>query len=193
MVIGITSSIAMGKTTLAKRLRIEGYQVIDADDISHELIENDEDIINKIKIQFPTCIVNGKVDRKILGKIVFSHPSQKEILENIIHPEVIKRIKEIVKDKKLIFVVVPLLFEVGLDALMDMVITIYTTDEVQLERLMKRDKLSIEEAEMRINAQMSIDEKKRRANYTVNNSFDFDFTYTQVEEILEKIKKGDQI
>lgn len=194
MIIGITSSIAMGKTTLAKWLRLEGYLVIDADDIAHDIIENNIDIINKIKVQFPTCVKDNIVNRKALGKVVFSDPLQRSILESFIHPEVIKIIKEKVKDKKLIFVVVPLLYEVGLDALMDQVITIYTESDIELERLMKRDNLSLEDAKKRINSQMNIEEKKKKATYTINNSFNLDYTYNQMREILEKIKKrGNQI
>lgn len=190
--IGITGGIGTGKSTVCKYIKEKGYKVFDCDKISHDLLEYDENIKNKIIKEFGTDIVYEenntiKINRKILGKIVFNDPLKKQKLEDIIHPEVIKEIKRLRKENNICFIEVPLLYEAKLERLFDNIIVVYSPLEVQKERIIKRNNYTEEEALSRINAQMSIEEKKNKAEYVINTNCEIDITHNDIDKILNKI------
>jgi dephospho-coA kinase len=194
LIIGITGSIACGKSLVSNYLQEKGYTIIDADKIGHMALENDEvkkQLVNKFG---KSILKDNEVNRVTLGKLVFENNENLKELNNIIHPQIRKNISEQIqvhKNEKLVFVDVPLLFEAKFDDLVEKIIVISLDEKIQLERLMNRDSLSKEEALQRIKSQIPVREKEKLGDYVVDNSFTQENTYNQVDRILEKLKLGE--
>ena len=194
MIIGITGSIACGKSLVSNYLQEKGYTIIDADKIGHMALENDEvkkQLVNKFG---KSILKDNEVNRVTLGKLVFENNENLKELNNIIHPQIRKNISEQIqmhKNEKLVFVDVPLLFEAKFDDLVEKIIVISLDEKIQLERLMNRNSLSKEEALQRIKSQIPVREKEKLGDYVVDNSFTQENTYKQVDRILEKLKLGE--
>ena len=175
MIIGLTGGIASGKSTVSDILKNMGAYIIDADKIAHQIIKKDNIGYKKIVKQFGEKILNSNnnIDRAKLGTIVFSDNDKLKSLENITHPLIINHIKnkiEKVQDDNTVVIDAPLLFETGLDKLTDQDWVVYVNYDIQIKRLMKRDKLSREEAENRIKKQMSLEKKKEMGDIIINNN-----------------------
>ncbi len=175
MIIGLTGSIATGKSQSSKIFKKLGCYIIDADKLSRTLTTKDSKCLKEIVETFGTDILNynGTLNRKKLGQIVFNDKQAKMDLERIIHPHIINKTNEIIAkkyNKTNIIVDAPLLFEVGLDRVCDKVIVIYARYHIQITRFMKRDNLSKEEAIKRIALQMPIEDKMKLADITIDNS-----------------------
>lgn len=194
LIIGITGSIACGKSLVSNYLQEKGYTIIDADKIGHMALENDEvkkQLVNKFG---KSILKDNEVNRVTLGKLVFENNENLKELNNIIHPQIRKNISEqiqVYKNEKLVFVDVPLLFEAKFDDLVEKIIVISLDEKIQLERLMNRNSLSKEEALQRIKSQIPVREKEKLGDYVVDNSFTQENTYNQVDRILEKLKLGE--
>ncbi|EFV36287.1 dephospho-CoA kinase [Gemella morbillorum M424] len=194
LIIGITGSIACGKSLVSNYLQEKGYTIIDADKIGHMALENDEvkkQLVNKFG---KSILKDNEVNRVTLGKLVFENNENLKELNNIIHPQIRKNISEQIqvhKNEKLVFVDVPLLFEAKFDDLVEKIIVISLDEKIQLERLMNRNSLSKEEALQRIKSQIPVREKEKLGDYVVDNSFTQENTYNQVDRILEKLKLGE--
>ena len=193
MIIGITGSIACGKSTVSNYLKSKGYIVIDADKIGHEALDDDY-VKEKLILAFGNEILeDNKINRQKLGELVFGNSSNLNVLNSIIHPEIRKKILQKIdknNDKELIFIDVALLFEAKFDDLVDKIIVVYVDKNTQLTRLMKRNSISEKEALSRIVSQMSPIEKAKLGDYTVNNNLDAINTYEQVDKVLSELKKG---
>lgn len=193
MIIGITGSIACGKSTISNYLKSKGYIVIDADKIGHEALDDDY-VKEKLILAFGNEILeDNKINRQKLGELVFGNSSNLNVLNSIIHPEIRKKILEKIdknNDKEFIFIDVALLFEAKFDDLVDKIIVVYVDKNTQLTRLMKRNSISKKEALSRIVSQMSPIEKAKLGDYTVNNNLDVINTYEQVDKVLSELKKG---
>ena len=194
MIIGITGSIACGKSLVSNYLQEKGYTIIDADKIGHMALENDEvkkQLVNKFG---KSILKDNEVNRVTLGKLVFENKENLKELNNIIHPQIRKNISEQIqvhKNEKLVFVDVPLLFEAKFDDLVEKIVVVSLDEKIQLERLMNRNSLSKEEAVQRIKSQIPVREKEKLGDYVVDNSFTQENTYSQVDRILEKLKLGE--
>ena len=194
LIIGITGSIACGKSLVSNYLQEKGYTIIDADKIGHMALENDEvkkQLVNKFG---KSILKDNEVNRVTLGELVFENNENLKELNNIIHPQIRKNISEQIqvhKNEKLVFVDVPLLFEAKFDDLVEKIIVISLDEKIQLERLMNRNSLSKEEALQRIKSQIPVREKEKLGDYVVDNSFTQENTYNQVDRILEKLKLGE--
>lgn len=194
LIIGITGSIACGKSLVSNYLQEKGYTIIDADKIGHMALENDEvkkQLVNKFG---KSILKDNEVNRVTLGKLVFENNENLKELNNIIHPQIRKNISEQIqvhKNEKLVFVDVPLLFEAKFDDLVEKIIVISLDEKIQLERLMNRNSLSKEEALQRIKSQIPVREKEKLGDYVVDNSSTQENTYNQVDRILEKLKLGE--
>lgn len=193
MIIGITGSIACGKSTVSNYLKSKGYIVIDADKIGHEALDDDY-VKEKLVLAFGNEILeDNKISRQKLGELVFGNSSNLNALNSIIHPEIRKKILEKIdknNDQEFIFIDVALLFEAKFDDLVDKIIVVYVDKNTQLTRLMKRNSISKKEALSRIVSQMSPIEKAKLGDYTVNNNLDVINTYEQVDKVLSELKKG---
>lgn len=191
-VIGLTGSIATGKSQVSKYLKDKGIKVVDADLIARDLV--DIPIVkDEIKKVFGENIyINENLDRKKLAEIVFSSDKKRNILNDIVHPHIYKIILEEIKNSKdLVFVDIPLFFEnekvnekFGLK--FDEIWLVYVDRETQIERLMKRDGISRDYAEKKINSQISVEEKRKKADVIIDNRFTVEETFMQVEENLKR-------
>jgi dephospho-CoA kinase len=188
--IALTGGIATGKSTVASIMKLYGIQVIDADDIAHELLDQYHE---KIAQMFGEEFVRkGKVLRTSLGKIIFSDESKKKELEAFIHPlirkEIEKRAKVFDAREFPYLIDIPLFFENDAYDIKDSVV-VYTPPQIQLDRYMKRNKLSEEEAMIRINSQMNIDEKKKRSTWVIDNSSNLKHLQAECEAFVDRIKQ----
>lgn len=193
LVIGITGSISSGKSVVSEYLRSKKYVVIDSDIISKELF-NSPYVIRKIVNTFGSNVLEGnKINRAVLGQIIFNDPEKRIMLNNIVHPLVKKEILRQIDEhanSDLIFIDVPLLYEAKFEDLCDYVIVVNVDKEIQITRLMLRDNIDREYAEKKINSQMPLEEKCQMANFIIDNSFDLCYTYKQIDEIINRLKKG---
>ena len=195
MNIGITGSIACGKSTVSDYLIAKGYTIIDADKLGHVALTSD-DVKRKLAEKFGDEILeNNEISREKLGKLVFGNDDNLKILNSIIHPkikELILKLQEEHKDENLVFLDIALLYEANFVDLVEKVAVVYIDEDVQLERLMTRNSLSKEEAIKRIESQMSPREKAALGDFVINNSYSKEDTFQQIDEILEKLKRGDK-
>lgn len=195
MNIGITGSIACGKSTVSDYLKEKGYTIIDADKLGHVALTS-EDVKRRLSETFgANILVNNEISREVLAKLVFGNDNNLKKLNNIIHPkikELILKLQEEHKNENLVFLDIALLYEANFVDLVEKVVVVYVDDGVQLERLMTRNSLSKEEALKRIESQMSPQEKASLGDFVINNSYRKEDTFQQIDEILEKLKRGDK-
>ncbi len=187
--IALTGGIATGKSTVASLLALNGMRVIDADKISHQILDQNSTWVEET---FGKDYTNaGKVDRPKLGTLVFSDPESRKTLEEFLHPKIKEQIlKESEKQDQLNFpylIDIPLFFEKNSYEIKESVV-VYTPPDIQLERFMKRNGYSKEESQRRIASQMPIDEKKAKATYVIDNSKDLKHLQDEVEMFVKKIK-----
>lgn len=188
--IALTGGIATGKSTVASLLGLSGLRIIDADAISHQILDQNT---AWVKEHFGEAFITprGKVDRPALGKVVFADKSKREELEAFLHPlirEEIERQSEKQDSFKYPYLIdIPLFFESNAYEIQDSVV-VYTPADVQLERFMKRNGYSEEESRRRIALQMPIDEKKARATWVIDNSLDLKHLQKECADFVEKIK-----
>lgn len=189
-VIGLTGSIAVGKSTVTQYLLTHGYQVVDADYLSHQALMKGTASYEQIKKTFDCLDENDDVDRKKLGQIVFQDQHKKQQLEAIIHPYVINQMQRSIQNcqKNLIFLDIPLLFEVHLESLCDKIIVVYVDEKTQSQRLMKRNHITLEEAQHLMKQQISIEKKKDMGDYIINNNQNFEDLYQDIERVIKVIK-----
>jgi len=187
----LTGGIASGKSTVTALMQLFGFRVIDADKIAHEVLNNSSSEIATI---FGQDYVNsGIVDRKKLGSLVFANKEKRLELEAIVHPkiraEILEQASRQEKLGKPYFIDIPLFFEREGAYDIDKVLVVYTPKEIQLERLIKRESLSEQEAMQRIDAQLPIDSKKAKATYIIDNSKDLAHLQSECERVKEEILK----
>ncbi len=189
-VIGITGSIATGKSTVTNYLTTHGYQVIDADELSRQALDVGTNCYEKVKVTFDCIKADGTVDRQLLGQLVFHDVSLKKQLEDIIHPYVIDELKKAINNsqEELLFLDIPLLYEVQLDKICDKIIVVYVDEETEISRLMKRNKIDRDDALLLIHQQISIEEKRNKADYIIDNRLNFEDLYQNIEKVLEVLK-----
>lgn len=189
-VIGITGSIAVGKSTVTNYLRTHGYCVLDADEISHQALEKESDCYQKIIESFDCLDDNQNISRQKLGQIVFRDANKKALLESIIHPFVKKMLEKGIQEcqEPLIFLDVPLLYESHMDEMCDDVMVVYVDEKTQLQRLMKRNHMDEKQARLLINQQLSIEKKKAWADYIIDNCQNFEDLYQNIERVLKVLK-----
>lgn len=185
-IIGLTGSIATGKTTVSNYLNKKGYLVIDSDKIVSDLLLTDK-LINQLKKY--EVIENNQVDKKKLATLIFNDEGKRMEINQIIHPKVFEEIDKVIQKHQtntLIFIDMPLLIETGYYKRVDEVIVVYTTKLEQLKRLMIRNQLTKEEAEKRINSQISIEEKVKYATHVLDNTKTLEHLYQSIEDYLKR-------
>lgn len=193
-VIGLTGGIGAGKSTVSDFLRDRGYRILDADAIAHEITAKGSPVLRQIAENFgqDMILADGNLDRKKLAAAVFSDLQKKAKLEELTTKRVVQIIGETVEELRnsssydIIFIDAPLLFEAGVDAMTDFVWMVTADDEVRIARVMSRDQASRAEVLRRISNQMSTEEKIRRAQEVIDNSFGKEELYQQIERLLMK-------
>jgi len=177
MILGVTGGIAAGKSTVTEILRSLGAVVVSADELAREVVRPGSPTLKRLTDSFGDAILaaDGTLDRKALGRKVFSDPEARHRVNRIVHPAIAdlarRRMEELsAGGAELIVYEAPLLFEAGAEERVDAVLVVRVEESLQLARLMVRDGLSRSEAEARIAAQMSQGEKVARADYVIDNS-----------------------
>jgi len=194
-VIGLTGSIASGKSVVASMLENLGAKVIDADDIARKVVEPNEPAWREIVYAFGEDILNpdNSINRKGLGEIIFNDNEKRKILNDITHPKIIQKVRERVETYKnenveVVIIEAALIVEKGgLKDLIEKLIVVTSDKESQIERLIKRNSLSKEEALSRINSQTPTSEKTLHVDYIIDNSGAIDKTQNQVNNIWLEI------
>ncbi len=186
--IALTGGISTGKSTVCNLFKLHGFLTIDADEIAHKLLDENS---HQIAIMFgEEYVENGKVLRKKLGPIIFSNEENKLKLEALLHPlikdEIIEESKLYEAENKPYFIDIPLFFE-KMHYPISKSLVIYTPKDIQVQRLMSRDKIDEAEALLKISNQMDIEEKKNLATLVIDNSKNLKNLQREVERILEEI------
>ncbi|BBM41213.1 dephospho-CoA kinase [Leptotrichia shahii] len=202
MVIGLTGGIGTGKSTVSQILRNKGFSVIDLDVISHKVIEFPS-VVEKIVRNFGKEVLennndgNRTVSREKLGKIIFSDREKRFTLNSIMHPEILrimhKKILECEskneKENKIIFVEIQLLFEVQWEKEFDYILLVAAKRDIQVRRVLERDKRSEKEAWDIINSQMSLDEKRGKSDFVIENDGNIDDLNRKVDKFLKILEQ----
>ena len=192
--LGLTGGIASGKSTADDFFKKRNIPIIDSDLIAHQIMEVGQNGYNAIVAYFGTNILNDDqtINRRQLGEIVFNDKAKLKKLNELTHPLVHQEIKRQMEQyrlnqEKLVVIDVPLLFESGFESLCDGVLVISISPELQLKRLMKRNNFTEKEALVRINNQMPLSEKEKRATYVVANTGTINDLEKRLSDLLQKI------
>lgn len=192
--IALTGGIATGKTYVSTRLKEAGVPMVDADALAREVVAPGTPGLAAVRRRFGPDAVrrDGTMDRVRIGQIIFKDKRARLDLEAIIHPAVMRAVEEFFDalPKRTPFAVadVPLLFETGRDKQFDAVVVVACPRETQLQRVMERNKLSKEDAERRLNAQLPIDQKVKKATYVIKTDGTFEETDRQVAALIQTLK-----
>jgi len=193
VVIGLTGGIASGKSTVSNMVKKLGITVVDADEISRDVVEIGKPAYNQIVDVFGADILqqDHTLDREKLGALIFSNQKRREQLNKIVHPEVRKEmLRQVEKEKKqgsrAVVLDIPLLFESKLTYMVDKTLLVYVDEQTQLERLMQRNGYAKAEAKLRIQSQLPLKDKRKLADEIIDNNGTIENTQTQVEVVLKK-------
>ncbi|SET44415.1 dephospho-CoA kinase [Oceanobacillus limi] len=191
LIIGLTGSIASGKSTVSHMFHDLNIPVVDADKISREVVNRGEKAYQEIIDVFGEGILTKSkiIDRKKLGAIIFKDETKRNQLNGIVHPAVRERMLEkrdtyVEAGEKCIVLDIPLLFESKLTHFVDKTLVVFVDEDVQLQRLMERDGYTEEEADQRIQSQIPVKEKAKLADAVINNNGTINETNQQLKQIL---------
>ena len=192
MIVGLTGGIASGKSTVAEFFRQKGIPVVDADEISRAVTEPDAEGAKAIEENFGSeMFVLKCLDRKKLAAYCFENRERTEKLNSVLHPIIIKEILRQTEEyekagAKTVIWDVPLLFEAGLDRYCNKIIAVVCNENTRILRAQKRSDISAEEVKKRISRQMSDGERRKRADYIIDNGKSKEETFLQAEKISEE-------
>ena len=192
-IIGITGGIASGKSTVTEFLRQKGFQVVDADAVVHQLQKPGGRLYQVLVEHFGEKILleNGELNRPLLASLIFSNPEEQEWSKRtqgeIIREELDALRNQLAQTEALFFMDIPLLFEQDYASWFDETWLIYVNRDVQLERLMKRDQISKEAAESRLNSQWPLERKISLASHSLDNNGNQEQLIAQVVQLLEEM------
>ncbi|HEH0879694.1 TPA: dephospho-CoA kinase [Staphylococcus aureus] len=191
-VIGLTGGIASGKSTVSELLSVFGFKVVDADKAAREAVKKGSKGLAQVREVFGDEAIdeNGEMNRRYMRDLVFNHPEKRLELNAIIHP-IVRDIMEEEKQEYLkqgynVIMDIPLLFENELENTVDEVWVVYTSESIQMDRLMQRNNLSLEDAKARVYSQISIDKKSRMADHVIDNLGDKLELKQNLERLLEE-------
>ncbi len=192
-IIGITGGIASGKSTVTEFLRQKGFQVVDADAVVHQLQKPSGRLYQVLVEHFGEKILleNGELKRPLLASLIFSNPEEQEWSKRtqgeIIREELAALRNQFAQTEALFFMDIPLLFEQNYASWFDETWLIYVNRDIQLERLMKRDQISKEAAESRLNSQWPLERKISLASHSLDNNGNQEQLIAQVDQLLEEM------
>lgn len=191
MIIGLTGSIASGKSTISSMLKEKGFPIIDADLVARLVVEPGTPTLKEIERVFGRGVMNedGTLNRDALGQIIFHEPAKRKQLNDLMHPairaEMLRQRDDLMNGgHQHIVMDIPLLFESRLQHFVEKILVVSVTEEMQLERLMVRNSLSEEEAKARIHSQLPVSEKEKGADAVIYNNGTIEQSKEQLERIL---------
>jgi dephospho-CoA kinase len=193
LIIGITGGIGSGKSTVGKMLADLGAYVLDSDTIAHELTSKGSPVLLKIRDAIGDVLTqDGELDRKKVASIVFANDEKLKKLEGILHPEIQKEYRRLAKEsgEKVVFILIPLLFEEGIENKVDEVWLCYAPEDVRLERAIKRDRSNRDEVHARMAHQIPDEMKLNKSDLVIDTSLSLDEVREQVVRAFEILKSG---
>ncbi|MDN5709036.1 MAG: dephospho-CoA kinase [Planococcus sp. (in: firmicutes)] len=192
MIIGLTGSIASGKSTVSQMLKELGYPVVDADLVARQVVEPGTETLNSIAQAFGPEVIraDGSMDRERVGTIIFNDPTSRKKLNDIIHPAIRRemlRQRQAFLDEgyETVIMDIPLLFESKLQRMVDKILVVSVSEQQQLKRLMERNGLTEQEAKARIASQLPFSVKEQGADEVLDNNGSVDNTKHQLMRILD--------
>ena len=193
LLVGVTGSIGMGKSTVAQMFKDHGYGVYNADDTVHYIYENDGEVIEKVERQFPGSTKNGAVNRLALRDILNKDPDKFRDLEQIVHPVTRKYqiiyIKKLIEEGKMGCVLdIPLLFETGGEKYVDVSVVVTASEATQQSRVVSERKVPLEIFNAIKDQQMPDRDKLKKADYIISTDNNIEDTKSEVKEVAAKIK-----
>ena len=193
LLVGVTGSIGMGKSTVAQMFKDHGYGVYNADDTVHYIYENDEEVIEKVERQFPGSTKDGVVNRLALRDILNKDPDKFRDLEQIVHPVTRKYqiiyIKKLIEEGKVGCVLdIPLLFETGGEKYVDVSVVVTASEATQQSRVVLERKVPLEIFNAIKDQQMPDRDKLKKADYIISTHNNIEETKSEVKEVAAKIK-----
>jgi len=197
LIVGLTGGIASGKSLVTRVFRDLGAHIIDADKIVHSLLSTGQGVCREVIAHFgkDVGLPDGSVDRRKLGEIVFNHPEERAWLNQCIHPRVFEAYQIQVRHLEerqpgaIVVLDAALLIETGYHRHMDKLIVVHADQKDQVKRLMERDRFTLEQALARISSQMPLAEKRKYADYVIENTGTREETEHQARELFEKLKE----
>ncbi|MEG0472309.1 MAG: dephospho-CoA kinase [Solibacillus sp.] len=193
MIIGLTGSIASGKSTVAKMLAVYHLPIVDADLVARQVVEPGSNTLQKIAEAFGPEVIaaDGTMDRAKVGAIIFHDEEKRAVLNGIIHPAIRaemlrQRDEHVAKGEKTVIMDIPLLFESKLQHFVEKILVVTVSEDNQLKRLMERNGLTLEEARARIATQIPVAEKETLADAVIFNDGKLEQTAEQLEQILKQ-------
>lgn len=194
MLIGLTGSMASGKSTVAAMLRKAQIPVIDADDLARQVCKPGSPVLKKIVEKFGLAILDsdGSLNRGALATLVFDNPNSLKNLEEIVHPAIhhlfLLEVSKLKEQKVSVAVyMAPLLFEKNLDPLFDKIILVTAPENILLDRVIKRDNMTLSQAKKRLKQQLSTEEKALRADEIIDNSGTKEELFMQIKNVWKKL------
>ena len=192
MIIGLTGSIASGKSTVANMLKENGLPIVDADVVARQVVEPGTPTLQKIAEAFgaEALTEDGAMNRQKIGSIIFHDEEKRKLLNSIIHPairqEMLRQRDEYLENgAKTVIMDIPLLFESQLQHFVEKILVVSVSEETQLKRLMERNQLAKEDAKARIASQLPLSVKEQGADAVINNDGTIEETAKQLENILQ--------
>ena len=199
VVLGLTGQTGAGKSTVGEMLRLRGAAWVDADVIAHDVTDNEKVCLADLALEFTIDILNvdGTLNRKKLGEIVFHDKAKLRRLNEIVFPYIIRAIQAAIdglraEGQELIVLDAPTLFESGCDRFCDAVISVVAKEELRLERIISRDGLTREEAEARIRAQHKESWYVRRSDFVLENNGSEEELRLALSEVLVRVRQGER-
>lgn len=193
MIIGLTGSIASGKSTVAKMLEEMNFPIVDADQVARVVVEPGKQALQEIIEQFGEDILleDGQLNRQKLGSIIFHDPSKRTVLNNIMHPAIRKEMLAqrdywVEQGAEVVVMDIPLLFESKLQHFVEKILVVSVKEDTQLTRLMERNQLSEEDAKARISSQLPLSVKEAGADAVIYNNDSVEKTQEQLRYILKE-------
>ncbi|MEG0381602.1 MAG: dephospho-CoA kinase [Kurthia sp.] len=193
MIIGLTGSIASGKSTVAKMLEEMNFPIVDADQVARVVVEPGKQALQEIIEQFGEDILleDGQLNRQKLGSIIFHDPSKRTVLNNIMHPAIRKEMLAqrdywVEQGAEVVVMDIPLLFESKLQHFVEKILVVSVKEDTQLTRLMERNQLSEEDAKARISSQLPLSVKEAGADAVIYNNDSVEKTKEQLRYILKE-------
>lgn len=190
IIIGLTGGIASGKSAVLNCFKKLGAKTLDSDLIARDVVKKGKPALREIAKKFGKEFIkkDGSLDRKKMAELIFINQQRRKELEKIIHPKIIEVYKKNIRSVKsgILIIDIPLLFEVGLQKLVDQVVVVWVPENIQIKRLMDREKISQKEALCRIHSQWALDKKKKLADFVIDNSRSLKETQKQVKNFFTR-------